>query len=226
MAQNLMSKWAIDDAMLQAADPSKVNDEITTQEVVTVGIYRFPLSRLAWNAMRANNIKAVLYKNAGPRKVGERVFKQTECYMAVGFASDLRRFELMNTSLQIQCISAESQWWDAHKDEYDHLKPSHQHLERRGFMFGFANGVYDKLIEGKEQAKKESTVTHGSGMELVLIDRSKQVDNFYHNMFSNLRTSTDRMNRGGYQAQGAGREAGRRADTGSGGLRKQRELGN
>lgn len=229
MAQELMSKWAIDDAMLAAADAAngkKSDDQIIMDEYVLVGIWRFPLSRLAWNVMRANNIKAVVYKDAGSREVGGKVYKQTEVYKMAGFQSDIERFKLLVTSLQLQCIVAEKEWWEQHQHEYAHLNHSKQHIERRGFMFGFANGVYDQLNKGKQEARKASAETHGSGMELVLVSREKQVDDFYNDYWGgNLRNARDRISRGGYAAQSSGRAAGQRADTGGNRVGRQRELG-
>jgi hypothetical protein len=224
MAQNLMQRWAIDDAMLAAASPNRKDDLLVNEEVVIVGIYRFPLSRLSWYTMRNNNIKAVLLGHPGPRTVGDRTYKQTEVYMCVGYQTDLHRFRMMEQSLHIQCVTAESAWWREHKDEYTYLSGSQQHQARRGFMFGFAEGANRKMEEGRATAQKEAKSQHGTGMELVLVSREEKVKNKLSELFPHTRSVSDRRSRGDYNAHSAGYEAGKRADTGEGKLKSRKSL--
>jgi hypothetical protein len=224
MAQKLMQRWAIDDAMLAAASPNRKDDILINEEAVIVGIYRFPLSKLSWYTMLNNNIKTVLLGGDNPRKIGERLFKQTEVYMMVGYQSDIHRFRMMETSLHIQCLTDESIWWRQNESEYAHLTASKQHQVRRGFMFGFASGAHKKMQEGREAAKAEATKQHGTGMELVLVSREEKVGNKLAELFPHTRPVHDSKSRGDYFAHAAGFEAGKNADTGQTKLGGRRSL--
>lgn len=226
-AQELMAKYAIDEAMLAAARDFKDvgANPIIKQEFVIYGIYRYPLMNLCFAVLRNNGLKAVLLYGSPWRTVGGRVYKETQVLDAVGYKTDLERASLLYTSLQLQALRAENIWWKEHKPLYSHLKPSKQHQARRGFLFAFAEGANKKLAEATQRGKKAAETEHGSdSVALVIRDKSLKVQDEFNKHYPSTVSLKDRKNHGDQFARSHGYEAGQRADVGQsnlGGNRKE-----
>lgn len=227
MAQNIMTRWGIDQAMLDA-ERGSTDDKIVHEEFVLVGIWRYPMGRLTWLATLYNNVKAVMLNNPGWREIDGKVYKQTEVYEVTGFKSDIDRLRILVTSLQIQAMRAELAWWDEHQHLYAGQTSSKQHIARRGFLFGFAEGAGAKMREGSAAGRKAAEEEHGSeSVALVLRPRELQVQSAFEARNPSLVKVKDRKDHGSAFAQQKGYEAGKRADTGDvkvGAGSKAREL--
>ena len=119
----------------------------------------------------------------------------------------------MFASLQVQAATFEGQWWRENKHLYTQLKRQ-GFLDRRQFLFSYAERVGERLREGKRQGEQEAKKQHGTGMELVLADRSALVKAEYDRLHPNLRTVKQRQAGGSQYSHQAGRDAGGRADLG------------
>src|SRR5512134_846180 len=93
-AQELMAKYAIDEAMLRRAGELST-DEILEEEFVITGIYRFPLSHLCAYVIRNNDLEFFQWSGKNPRTVGGRLFKETVVYVAMGYKSDIDRVRIL-----------------------------------------------------------------------------------------------------------------------------------
>jgi Protein of unknown function (DUF2786) len=218
MAQNLMTKWAIDEAMLMAARGNETTvDPIISEEFVIVGIYRFPLKQLAHVTLINNGIKDIQLHDPGWREVNGKVYKETEVLVAVGTKSDMERAKMLYTSLHIQILTAESQWWRDNEQLYSDQKPSQKHQARRGFMFAFADGVSVKLREATRRGRQLAEEEHDKNkMALVLQSKEMRVQDEFRKKFPHTISVKDRKNKGDAWARKHGFEAGQKADVGQG----------
>lgn len=218
-AQELMAKYAIDEAMLEAARGiGNRENPIIAEEFVNIGIYRFPLSRLTFFVMKANGLECIQLSDPGWREVDGKVYKETEVLVGVGYQNDVERVKLLRTSLMLQAMRAEAAWWKKNKDLYESEKKFKQHRARRGFLFAFADGAYQKLHDAYAKGKKDAEEEHGSeSVALVLRDKSLAVKNKFEMMFPDIRKVKDRKDKGDAWARANGYEAGQKADVGTGG---------
>jgi hypothetical protein len=216
-AQELMAKYAIDEAMLRQAGHAS-DDGIVRVEFVITGIYRFPLSDLCFRVLKNNDCEVVQYGGKNPRYVGGKLFKETVVYCAVGFKSDIDNARLLYTSLELQAIRAESIWWKKTRDEppYCWLKPKEQHYHRRQFLSSFGYGVDEKMKAGKGSAREQADAEHGStGVALAIRSKEIVVKSEFDKMFPDLRAGRSKGMKGGsMSAHEAGKAAGRQADVG------------
>lgn len=131
----------------------------------------------------------------------------------VGHEDDVADATTLFTSLMAQAQPAAVAWWRtegkaAHVESRWGYKPTDNdaYLARREFIFGFARGAGQRLRETRNRVVAES-----SGAELVLVDRSKAVDQWVEaNLQIGKGRATNRRT-GGADARSAGTKAGRDA---------------
>jgi hypothetical protein len=215
-AAELMEKYKISEAMLNAAKP-EVRGTVQRQRYVTVNIWRFPVAEMKWRIAKAMGLQVIKLRGDDFfKEVNGRKYKQYEEYEMFGFESDLRHFEMIITSLEVQMLRAELAWWEEHKSLYAHESKAAQHKYRRGFMFGFAQGAAAKYAEVGRKAKQEAIAADTSGStELVLRDKSLEIADAFKKAYPLTISVRDRMSRGDMFAHGSGDAAGRKADIGN-----------
>jgi len=204
-AQELMTKWSIDEAMIRAAgrgeDPSKVIELKIHYSTQWAG----PLSELCAYIAQRGACKP-LFMKAGNRTT---VF-------IVGLEEDVRRVEQLNSSLQIQALAALTRWWAEHQDEYQFESKGRQWRARREFLHGFGSGVNRKLgeaVEAAEAAARAEETETGPSVALVLRDKGEQIDSFIAAQYGRLRSGRSSSREGNREANSAGHAAGRQANT-------------
>lgn len=216
-AQELMAKYAIDEAMIRAAQGSKTkhSDPITWDEFVTVGIYRHALYKIDYYCLLVFGCQVIEIPGSPWKTIDGRVFKETRVLRAVGLTSDIHMARMMATSLKLQCMRAESVWWKEHQHLYKGLKHSEQHRARRGFMFAFGAAAFTKLKEANARAKTSAESEHGrDSVALVLRDKSMIISDEFNRVYPQTRKTRSRINQGDTFAQLHGYKAGERADVG------------
>jgi hypothetical protein len=230
-AQELMSKYAIDEAMLRHAGGDQRND-IVREEFVMTGIYRFALSTLCYYVLKANDIETVQLGGKNPRRVGDKIMRETIVYIAVGYKNDIDRARLLYTSLELQALSAMTNWSKQNAEHLEMVKlvrgGKADHYEKRQFIESFAYGVNDKLTAAKKRGTEAAEHEHGKdSVALVVRDKGLAVRDALEDMFPHLRKGRARNMQGGTMAShNAGKAAGQRADTGDPSLRqRQQQLG-
>jgi len=163
-AQELMAKYAIDEAMLRAAgNLSQKDDPLTEEEFVTVGIYRHALYMIDFYVLSVNGCEVVEFTGSPWRTIDGRTFKQTRVLKAVGYKSDLDRARVLLTSLKLQCMRAETSWWKENEYLYKSMSNGDQHKARRGFMFSFGKGANKKMQDAVAAARKTAETENTSG---------------------------------------------------------------
>lgn len=195
-AEELMTKYAIDDAMLQASGKME-REEVSTKHVKIASTYFDPDRMLISGIGRAHNVK--LLQN-----------KQGKYVVLVGFPSDIENTIMLYNLLQVQAARFAREAM-RNEPESRYGTAMDQYVWRRSFREGFASRVAERLKEQKERTTEEAVKAQtGSGMELVLVDRKKQVDQFFSAMGKGkVRGGNTRYNG---SAGAAGRRAGNRAD--------------
>jgi hypothetical protein len=216
-AAELMSAYAIDEAMVAAARGLTV-DELVQDQFDYVGIYRTGHQQLGAAVAQHFGLKLVLgHDVSNPRPIRQPL------YLA-GFRSDVERARLLDTSLQLQCVTAHNKWWKEHKGECYWMDKGTTFRTRRDFVYGFAEGVAAKLAHARRVAKVEAKRNEaertgatveaaGASVDLVLVDRKSRVDEYYDTVWGGRTRKVTRRYGNGAGGLHAGREAGQNANT-------------
>lgn len=206
-AQALMTKYAIDDALLAAGRGERTVDDVIIMDssVVLSGSYRDPLMRLWTVTCEANDCR-MFYRQEW------NVTSRTICI--TGFKSDVQRVLLLGTNLQLQLLREIR----AVKPEYDPFDTRSKGMQgfiyRRSFADGWAGHIGKRLQETRQATVAEADVASGGGTLLpALIDKKAQLEEF---MRDNFRLGKSRASRqqDNYAGRAAGRRAAERADLG------------
>lgn len=205
-SSELMAAYAIDQALLDAAQPCAATPIVRQVEVEAP--YALPRAVLLDRVGRAHRVRVVIGPDAGS---GRRL-----CTM-VGFPVDLDIVEVLFTSLLLQASTAM-----LHASS-DLERPK---AFRRAFLLGYADVIGARLATVQQQTDAEADRGR-PGAALVLADRSDRVDALFDHEFPNLRRMRMTTTSGG--GLSAGRAAGARADLSAVGARvaggRRREIG-
>lgn len=198
-AEELMLKHGIDEAMAAAKRPGAKNVEpIIIERIRVRGQFRMAWSGYGACVAPAFNIKS--YKSV--------VGKNEEDIWLVGHQRDVKQAVTLVRSLLIQAPHALDHWW---RTEGAELHPAYntmnQYLAKREFYFAFGSGVRSRLSEIRNHVVQES----GPGTELVLVDRSKIVDNWVNENMTFDKARGKSLKGGTQSAAMAGHAAGREA---------------
>lgn len=203
-ANALMVQWAIDDAMLIAAD----NERLKSEKIVQVTLmpegptsYWYEYSTIGTRVADAVGLRGAHTKVWHNRQ-------KRDAFVVVGFESDIKRFEMLLRSLERQCTAALAVW--AKDNLKSWMDGSRKYQERRGFIQGFSRMVANRLKALREAQISEHTRVTGNGAELVLVSREEQVVNHV----LNLGWRTGKARKLGDSGYTGGRSAGARADIG------------
>lgn len=189
-ATDLMARYGIDQALLNAQKPAGQREQVTTKRIWPPAPYaREKRNLLGWLATPLH-CKAIL--------VGPEI-------MLFGFPSDLERVEMLYSSLMLQ----------ATRDMLNAYVPYGVNVAawRRTFLVGFAAVVSKRVEQAYGRIEAEAERTDQPGTALVLVERTKQVDLAIADMFPKLTKGRRRQLSGG--GRRAGGEAGARADIGN-----------
>lgn len=205
-ASELMAAYAIDQALVDATQPSATAPIVRQIEVDAP--YALPRAVLLDRVGRAHRVRTVIGPDAGS---GRR-----RCTL-VGFPVDLDIVELLFTSLLLQASTA---MLNASSDT---ARPK---AFRRAFLLGYADVIGARLATVQEQTETVADRGH-PGAALVLADRADRVDALFEQEFPRLRSLRMTASSGG--GLSAGRAAGARADLSASGARvggsSRREIG-
>lgn len=151
-AESLLARYGWERAMLPESE--RKAEQITTLAIFVTGAYaldrRHLLTEIGWAFRCHNSFRRV--------EGGYRV-------TLFGFESDLERAELLFTSLQLQAMSAMRKavmpWYEDSRVRFN-----------KSWLLGYATRVRERLDAMNAEIAQEY---QGTGAELVVIDRSKQV---------------------------------------------------
>jgi hypothetical protein len=202
-AVELMARHGIDEALLAADDPAR--DTIGSLRIAMSDPYSGGKARLlGWIAV-ALRCRWIMHQYSGGKVAAVTVF---------GFASDRERVELLYTSLLLQ---ATGQLVRLRPDTTAFGTGESVAAYRRSWLQGFAAQVHQRIAAREEAARADATEqgrasAGGTSTELVLVDRSAQLDRAYAETFPDAtRARRPKLSGSGFRE---GAEAGRRADLG------------
>lgn len=198
-AEELMVKWSIDEAVARAAGKMEAEDFVC-EKVDLASTYFMADIDLMMAVANNGDCRLVMAKPASNRAGWVKV---------VGFKGDVERALMLFTSLRIQVTRGVGKAVQPPEDF------SSSYIFRKSFRQGFAYRIGERLRKQREATVKDAAEEHGTGMELVLRNKSEVVDQKYSEMFRNLRRA--RSGRQGWSGAGGnqGRAAGDRADVGN-----------
>lgn len=221
-AQELMAKWAIDDAML-AASQGKAGNIIEHTIWIDANEYRSPKIQLLVALCEVNDCKPIMYPQqyVDTSEGRKRRFK----FNVIGHDSDCDTVETLYSSLLLQSTSAFLNPDVQMKMEIECEEAGHRIRWRNAFMLGFALEIRSLLLEIKRRVKAQAETQYAPGCTaLVLADRKSLVERKFSELYPKVCKKAG-SNAGQFagSASGMGREAARRADLGRpkvGGSRK------
>ena len=202
-AQELMTKYAIDELLVKGVS----SDKITTVEFFMPSPYaNAKTMSFGWIA-RVYNCRVV--NSAGIRS---KDGKKGMYGWVTGYEHDLEQLNVMFTSLLIQCTNAAMK----NKDPYENTKSW-----RHNFIMGFFLHIKRVLEDQRQTSIKESDSS--SDLLPVLADRQRLVEDALHERWPKLYSSTTNLtNNAGYSA---GRSAAANADLNNPRISSRKALG-
>ena len=218
-ASELISRWAIDEAMLWAAERNGGREQPDELQLVVHAPYLAQKAVLIGSVARAHGCRAVRLVS-GP---GNR----SEVISIVGFPSELRWVETLATSLLVQLTSA--MLTRAPRG----VSASESASWRRSFIIGFAEEVATRLERDRQAAAAErepaspaaaETAPAAPSVALVLASREEEVDTDFRRRHPHVRSFWASSGRS-VTGRRAGRQAGREASLTRNGLGGTRALG-
>lgn len=210
-AQQLMTKYAIDEAVLAAARlAAGQTDEAPKVVAVKIpfeGIFRKDLAALVHYLAEVNTCRSI-YVDLERSKPHQRVVT------VVGLEADVKRIAELNTLLGIQRQRALNAFMTATYGGV-RLEKMRAFKIRREFIHAYAQGVWAKLDAARKTAQQTAETEHGStSVALALRSKDDVVAAAFSELFPEVRTVKRRVSSGGVEARRAGFDAGRSADVG------------
>ncbi|MPQ98373.1 DUF2786 domain-containing protein [Modestobacter sp. I12A-02628] len=194
-AQELMSRHAIDAAVLADAQPAGGAGTAVARRLHLADPYAEPKAHLLHAVADANGARVVLYRELGIATV-------------VGLPADLELVSLLFTSLLLQATRALT---DATRHGGTATRSA---AFRRGFLLAYAARVGERLERAREEAATAATHAYGADLVPVLARRAEEVDRATDALFPRVARRRSRsVDAAGWHA---GRLAAERADLGDG----------
>jgi hypothetical protein len=194
-AQELMTRYAVDAALLDAGPSPSGGPEVGTRRVHVADPYVRAKMQLLAAVAEANDVRLVWYSSLGIANL-------------VGVPADVAAVELLFTSLLLQVAQAMA------AAERSQGRRSVSRSFRRSFLLGYAHRIGERLRAARERATATAAAEHGVDLLPVLRSRREAVEKATAELFPRVRTSRSRasVDAGGWYA---GRAAAERADVGT-----------
>jgi hypothetical protein len=191
-AQELMTRHAVDAALLAAGSPSA--DDVTTRRVHVQDPYVRAKMQLLAAVADANDVRLVWYSTLGIANL-------------VGVPGDVGAVELLFTSLLLQVAQALA------GAERGSAGQSASRSFRRSFLLGYAHRIGERLQAARRRATEEAAAAHDVDLLPVLRSRQAAVEERAAELFPRVRATRSRASvpAGGWYA---GQAAAERADVG------------
>ncbi|WP_155293683.1 DUF2786 domain-containing protein [Rhodococcoides fascians] len=188
-AQDLMTRYAIDHALLESDNPRGSIGDVTTRRILVDSPYSEAKSLLLHSVCEANGARTLWYKRFALVNI-------------VGLEVDLDLCELLFTSLLVQSSRA--------LDELDESPEARGRSFRRSFLIAYAHRIGQRLLVARERATKAASEHHGSALLPILAERSDAVNKAFTAMYPS--TTEVRIGARDHAGRRAGRAAAERAD--------------
>lgn len=198
-AQDLMSRHAISEAMVEAGRGSATASESVTTLKITIDAPYASAKRTLLGAVSAANSCRTVYLGGA---AGTQI-----CHV-FGHRGELANVETLFASLSVQAVRAMVAAPVPPGDTPRRF--------RHAFLLSYATRVGQRLREAGEKARAEAAAVGGSGVALMLADRDDAVDEALREAYP--RTRTARLSASSGAGWRSGRSAADRAGLGQRGL--------
>lgn len=199
MAERLMLKWGIDEAVIRSMDDGAKPETIVVKYTSTFPTTLIkPRMGIAYSVVLGmGNMKAWISGST----------------MAVmGFESDVDRALMFIPSIIIQGDHAMAHWWKSYEYRTT-LTAAESKRAKRAFLSSFGSEVKRRLVSMRAEEVEVSEANTTVSTALVLRDRAKAVEDQFNERFADgMRKG--RSLKGSAHGGAAGREAGARANLG------------
>lgn len=188
-AQDLMTRYAIDSALLDVGNPRSLIDDVVTRRIMVSNPYSKAKLLLLHCVCHANGART-LWK------------KKYLLASIIGMPVDLDLCELLYTSLLVQSTRA--------LDEVADSPAARTRSFRNAFLIAYAHRIGERLTEARDRATAAATRQHGSALVPIMAERTDAVDRAFaarHPTTRTIRFSSDNA-----AGSHAGRAAAERAD--------------
>lgn len=188
-AQDLMTRYAIDSAVLEAKRHISLSDEVDTRRFLIDNPYPEAKVSLVQAVSDANAAKVIWFKHYGLVSV-------------VGMPVDLDLVELLFTSLLVQSAHALAV---AGRD-----RASRSPSFRRSFLLAYASRIGERLSEARERATASASISYGSALVPIITERDEAVSAAFAEQFPSMSSTSQSVSNA--HGWAAGREAADTAD--------------
>jgi predicted transcriptional regulator len=191
MAEKLMLRHGIDEAMARAAGGQEVKPEEIVKKRYNVASKTYGGSEISLRFHVALGLGLNGYK-----------LGNNEAFIVVGHQSDVDRYDSLCNSVHLQAVSAMKRWWKANRENF-YWSSSFEQLQSRGeFIKAFGRAVMERL-----QAERTEVVEEVPGSALVLRNREQELDQFMDTLGLRKGSNRSRTYSGGRDGYAAGRKA-------------------
>ncbi|QSE79170.1 DUF2786 domain-containing protein [Rhodococcus koreensis] len=188
-AQDLMTRYAIDSAVIDAHAHTSLTDQVVTRRLLVDNPYPEAKVQLLHCVAKTNNVRVLWHQRFG-------------LVSMVGMPVDLDLSEMLFTSLLVQASHALSEAGG------DRVKRSPSF--RRSFLLAFATRIGERLTIAREQAGRDASSQYGKELVPIMAERSEAVGSVFEEQFPSVVTTSHSItNEHGWQA---GRVAAELAD--------------
>lgn len=212
-AEELLARWGIDRAMLQAEEGR--SEEIVTQFMTfpgSVGDTQKSFIQFCYVSLAGlGTVQFYISSDIEGTPREKQIKGQWSKKLAVvGYKSDVEDAIWLGQSLLLQAQMATTEWWKIElRETYGSAPPAPVRAKaKRSFLEGYSYTVKGRLHAVATRAKEES----GTGTDLVLFDRKGNVDKYMAGL--SLRSSRGGRKSADWSARAAGGVAGHGADLG------------
>lgn len=205
-AQELMTKYAISEATLDASRPAQQRGQVTTHHFIVENPYAQAKITLLDVVAKNNHCQVYMTKMRG-KKPADPIPATV-----VGYQADIDLVMMLWTSLLIQCNREM-----AITPRPDTIRNTSQvRTWKKWFLMGYASGI------GARLRKAEQAVSASNSTALVLANRDQEVERY---LADNVRLGTPKRDKGAFNGDGysGGRSAADRADVGNPRISNQRK---
>jgi hypothetical protein len=194
-AQELMTRHAVDAAVLDAEHGTSVTDQVVARRVHIDSPYPDAKLHLLHGVGEVNGVRVIWLDRLG-------------IATTVGLPADLDAVDLLFTSLLVQATRAMTTIGRVR------VGSTRSPAFRRAFLTSYGIRVGERLSQARENVTEEASRNSGTDLVPVLRARSEAVDDVFAQMFPDTRAMRSR----GFDARGwyAGQLAADGADIGSG----------
>ena len=206
-AQELMSKFAINEAMLKFAGKQQT-EGIEEVEIIWNRYSYQPFKTNFLNVLARHNNVVCFYTNGDWIRTedGKHGIKVT----LVGYKSEVQFVQMLFASTWIQCMNLGNQAFRARVDSTI-KRPKFWH----SFIEGYSHRIDRRLTDLKIASEADGAKTNGTGVGLALRDRRQDVRNHVNSKY-HLGIAKSRNHHADPNAYNSGSSAGSRADISGG----------